>query len=332
MTEINLIMNSGKFCIRCMHQNLINQLLELLLPYFYINKTIDSFDFIFELKLEEGKNTVKNGSQIWILPHKNIMKSILANAKYDDLKREYYIEKYKTYIVIDIEKKYITISSSEEGNLLSMALFAIRDAAYLLLVKEGYIQIHASAVVTKNNNEITIFCGDSNGGKTTLLFDYLNRGQYDFVSNGRVFAKIIANDIQILGTPENIGIRKKTLNKYKQLNETISFDDEVKMPYRKVKEVFKCKIIPNGVLKKIIIACFNRNISISNQELIKLFERQLIKYKQIKRREWIGLADINENEYDQALKNVKENICENFCEVEAVFLCNGKYEYRKVEI
>lgn len=297
-------------------------------PYFVLNKQKGKGDVdLFVIRNTEPKDFDFSGcTEIDILKHKNKEKEIKAYFFAYDNYKVYYIVRSKNIIYLDLEKKRIVIIGSRNEELLRDLVLVIRDSSYIRLVSEGFVQVHASSVV--KNNKAVLFIGKSNSGKTTSLLHTLKDEHCDLLSNGRVFAKNTGKGIIIIGTPENIGIRKRTIQEFEEFLEwSVSEREEIKLGYKELCNRFHCNITKEGNLEEIVVTNFGGNINLlSNRNLIEeTINNEVIDYQEIQRREWIAFCKVDSEKYNNNAKELRKILlcCKN---IRMTYLDNQIYK------
>ena len=284
-----------------------DELKELLYPYFKFQRKNKKNNLkIYMVENNQIHSDLFDFSECTlfdILKHTNKQKEIKAyTIKCQDHKIFYII---KTNDIIIIENQRITIVGNP-NNLVYATVLVIRDLSYVNLIMDGYVQLHASAVVD-NNSKVTLFIGKSNSGKTTSLLHTLKNRNSSLLSNGRVFAKYIQNRIVIIGTPENIGLRIGTLQHFREFNDIYTEGvQEIKIGYNKLCSIFNCNVKSNGILHNIVITNFNctDNNLCTKAFILQTLKEEINNYDKIKRREWVMFDAVNSSGYNDNAEQI----------------------------
>lgn len=90
----------------------------------------------------------------------------------------------------------------------------VRDLITRFLEAQGWVIFHAGAIQTDNKNYMII--GDAGAGKTSLIIALLVSGA-TFISNERVFAKVVGEKLRLLSFPMPIAVGLGTMVQYPEL-------------------------------------------------------------------------------------------------------------------
>ncbi|MDO5557024.1 MAG: hypothetical protein Q4G05_02095 [Clostridia bacterium] len=133
-------------------------------------------------------------------------------------------------IFISQEKKIIYTVLPKEYSKDSVIYIKrlIESLRNRILESKGAVFFHGSAVSI--NNKAAIFVGKKNVGKTTALLNYLSQNNdAKYMSNDRV-ALIRDNDkIKVIGSPTNLSVRLKTLEKNKKFRGNLTLEEMKKL-------------------------------------------------------------------------------------------------------
>ncbi len=305
-------------------------------PYFQMNS--DEMNGDIQICIIKIANIVKyefdfsDCTVVDILKHKNKDKEIKAYNICFDKYKVYYIIRSGNIIMMNFENRSIVIIGERDEELLRDLVLVIRDSSYIHLVLEGYVQIHAASVVVKDDKAI-LFVGKSNSGKTTSLLHTIKDERCELLSNGRVFVKQNDETITIIGTPENIGVRKRTLQEFVEFQDFLNAQkEEVKLGYKDLCSRFHCNIKSRGHLYGITITNFGGTINQLMEE--GLFERtvvnEVVEYSDIKRREWIAFHTVDNIKYDNNAQEIRDLLlkCKN---ISMTYLEHDQYKIYKMK-
>lgn len=81
----------------------------------------------------------------------------------------------------------------------------------LSLLDQGYVMVHASAVVGRRDRRALVFLGNSGSGKSSVALRLVERGGFDFLSNDRVLMRAGAVDVDAAGLPKQPRVNPGTL-------------------------------------------------------------------------------------------------------------------------
>ena len=116
------------------------------------------------------------------------------------------------YLVIKIKKDiYIVSKRVDESRCL---LYVIREIIRIINENKGNIIMHAGCIKHKNQNILIV--GDSGDGKTTLIFQLLDKAEFEFVANDRT---LIDRQLRVFEYPIKIRVGIETINNIKTLSE-----------------------------------------------------------------------------------------------------------------
>lgn len=231
------------------------------------------------------------------------------------------MKKSKNIIVFDKESNSFLITGTSLISQLEDIRVLIRDILNIGLINEGFVEVHASAVAN-SQGKVNIICGNSNSGKTTILFDYLKQ-KYNLVSNGRVYLKPIKENLLVLGTPESIYIRPISFRNFPEIlsvlpeceievgklyDENCQPRDKIKSHYKEVCKVFGCEAVQEGTLNEIVFPLLSSPDNKVNSN--NIIHNNIINYDDICRREWSGAININRDLYKINMENLKKRLVE----------------------
>ena len=208
------------------------------------------------------------------------------------------------------------ILASDEKILLKASRISIRDLFYLSLVKDGYIELRASAYVDKSGMA-NLYIGESNSGKTTLLIKALSESGNYFMANGRVFIKYKNGRLIAVGTPESIALRGFTyelFNQFTDLKEdfiNISRENErLKMSLKDFCKYLNTDIRIYGEVQQIELAKLG---SITSIDSIKAFnfneyidKTDIYGLSRLRERYWLTFFSYDEIDYMKNVQEIKE--------------------------
>lgn len=82
----------------------------------------------------------------------------------------------------------------------------------LSLLDQGYVMVHASAVVERGEGgKAVVFLGNSGSGKSSLALQVIERGGFDYLSNDRVFLRAAKGEVRASGMPKKPRVNPGTL-------------------------------------------------------------------------------------------------------------------------
>jgi HprK-related kinase B len=81
----------------------------------------------------------------------------------------------------------------------------------LSLLAQGYVMVHASAIVHTGRGDALVFIGNSGSGKSSLALQLIERGGYDFLSNDRVLMRKEKGVVRVAGLPKKPRVNPGTL-------------------------------------------------------------------------------------------------------------------------
>lgn len=201
----------------------------------------------------------------------------LYMMKYKDVNTNEVVIEYKNnheynyeYISIyfrNLQTYFVCCNGDFKSSKLMIIRF-IRQIYKYEAIKDGWIYFHASCL--ENNGRGLLFTGDKYTGKTTSLINYIfNDRNTKFISNDKVFLKLVDNEIQVKSVPYRVSIRNTTLDHFKNLNDIFAseslFYDEIPSKIRLLpSEFIKCMGVESLVgtkLNYIIIPIYCKNLN-----------------------------------------------------------------------
>jgi len=243
----------------------------LSMSFNFINQYHEMFDMLSEktvLNVAVKKYSHNYDKCIWketviIKESKSIDFNLYA--KCDKNKRIFWFDEKDTLIDMTNNNEY-EIYISEKSIIIFIEF--IRGLIFKILDEEGLICLHAAAVY-KDDNGIAII-GAKGDGKTTLLFDYLTKDNWAYVSGDKVFLVFKKNKIMAYGFPDypyiGVGTIKSNckLNTYANIyNIDLSQGDynKILIDFYSLQEYLKFEIYKKPFcLSEILIANINSRI------------------------------------------------------------------------
>jgi len=285
--------NYGNYVIKITSNNneIYNALLNILKTHFTKQNNIsnDNKDTLFSYNIlcddflyEELSKlySLKNYKQNVVLSYCSTEKGTMRAEKVViDGNENYILRTTKTntfFIAMENNKQYFFVTNSKYLNKITTSkdnyLF-FEHILSKLIIDDGYVLIHASAVQTKNG--IILFSGEKRSGKTTLFIEIIKKFHATPVSVDKVFCKINSNgDIDVLGFPTRIRVLAGTLSKYEDCLELIPInyqnasqdelwegksDSKIDLSLLEFEKFIGGKFVSGGKLQSIIFPNINKN-------------------------------------------------------------------------
>lgn len=120
------------------------------------------------------------------------------------------------YIVDRDAGRFIFLSSSEDPMPLREAARQVRSIIGQLLIVDGWLSVHASAVVA--NGVGMVFPGDKGAGKTTTMLELIGSSEsVAYVSNDRTYGRFGDDGFRVAGFPQTVRLGAGSLQSSPQL-------------------------------------------------------------------------------------------------------------------
>jgi len=120
------------------------------------------------------------------------------------------ILKNRTGVLIELGPQGLSISGSLEEHA-NQVINLIGTMFGLSLLDAGYVMVHASAVVSRDDGTARAFLGNSGSGKSSLALQLIERGGFDFLSNDRVLLRAEKGVVTAAGLPKKPRVNPGTL-------------------------------------------------------------------------------------------------------------------------
>lgn len=234
-----------------------------------------------------------------------------------------WIDRFGTQLVVDHDVRRVSLVAGSSEALGLASRLVIRDLANIILMRQGYVEVHASAVGNPDGG-VTAICGPSNSGKTSLLFHLVRSGGRSLVSNGRVYvAEREDGQLHAIGTPESIYVRPVTAQAFPEFQDLVldvPQDDlnhsdcaprkKVKTQYAEICSRLGVGITTDGPLRGIILPRLSvRGRAVHEVPAVdRILSESVFSYDAIKRREWLGLTRIPRALYDNRSRAIIERL------------------------
>jgi len=124
----------------------------------------------------------------------------------------------------------IVLSAKVRWPLLEISR-VVRDLITRYLENQGWVLFHAGAIRSKEKNYLVI--GDASAGKTSFIIAMLSAGAA-FISNERVFVKLVDGTVHMLSFPMPIAVGLGTMLQYPELIKFIRQPQFCQYPPRRI--------------------------------------------------------------------------------------------------
>jgi hypothetical protein len=179
------------------------------------------------------------------------------------------------------DTRRIWMVGKDAGALTKDARRLIRDLHLEATKRAGYATLHAGAVALRD--QTVLFLGPSGSGKSSFLFDALRIPGVDYISNDRVFCRVIDQQVQMLGAPEHILVRIGSLGRVEKLRSrlperfssysagqlwNVPDSEKISIQYRELAELFGSRIASHGIATRIALPRFQHGKETSRWEKV----------------------------------------------------------------
>lgn len=236
--------------------------------------------------------------------------SVYANIKKENDLLYYYIKKVDVKVLAKLKEKSVYISGD---NLYDMFSYVYETLLSINIEHNGGIQFHGACCTW--NNKGYLITGKSGGGKTTLMFNILEKGGC-FHSNDRV-AIFKENDNYVaysIPIPVNVPINMmRTLDKWKNTELVRTAEDNTKVRFlvKELSRMFGSKMIKKANVEDILVV----NYSIDKPTYKCLSDKEIKDYVEVlsphdeNHPKWLPLFDYpSEEVVGRGLEMMKEKI------------------------
>lgn len=121
-----------------------------------------------------------------------------------------HILKNRTGVLISLSDEGASIIGALEEHA-NQVVNLIGTLFGLSLLDQGYVMVHASAIVDAASGEALVFLGNSGSGKSSLALQLIERGGYEFLSNDRVLMRADHDTVWVAGLPKKPRVNPGTL-------------------------------------------------------------------------------------------------------------------------
>lgn len=236
-----------------------------------------------------------------------IAKSIPKLSLYELLNgKKIYFDKRKKIIYTELGN-----CSDTEGIVYIKRL--IESLRNRILESKGGIFLHASAISI--GNDVCIFIGNKEAGKTTTMLNYLSHGNADYVANNRICLFPKNETIKVIGSPTNIGVHYDTIlnneilkEKFKDIEDKKDNEGRILISLNELKNRLNIYEKPIANLKNVFYLQHGnkKNIDlrkISFEQIINNIEGQVVDGVFSENSILKNTYDVNQNSLYQMLKN-----------------------------
>jgi len=153
---------------------------------------------------------LQDGASLEIQPHPTIARYHRRGVAID-LDEIRIVRQYPSdsYCAADPMRRTAVVTCDDPVTLGQDVRRLLRDLLAATLLVRGHQELHASGVALGDAG--VAFAGESNSGKTTLLFDVLRTGRAALMCNGRLFIEESEGGVTATGVPEHFLVRLGTL-------------------------------------------------------------------------------------------------------------------------
>lgn len=236
--------------------------------------------------------------------------SLYANMKRDDKYIYYFMKETNTKIMADLVDRRIYISGND---LYDIFVYVYETLLSINIEYNGGIQLHGACCTW--NDKGYIITGKSGGGKTTLMFNLLNRGGC-FHSNDRVAIfkednRYVAYSIPI---PVNMPINMmRTLNGWKEHELVKRAEDNTKIRFlvRDFEILFNGNMVKRAEIENVLVVDFSSCVSsyeYINNKIISDYVEVLSPYDE-NHPKWLPIFDYpDEKKVKKELDKMNEKV------------------------
>lgn len=236
--------------------------------------------------------------------------AVFAYMKKTDENIYYYIKNTNTKVYVDLKKSSVYLSGN---NIYNMLVYIYESLLVDYIESKGGIICHAASC--QFNNEGYIITGKSGGGKTTLLFEIINKGGI-FHANDRVALleqdnKVLAYSIPI---PVNVPIKMmRSLDGWQSIDLVKQARDDTKIRFLvpELNQLFGCNMIDFTTINKVISV----NYSNSSPQCQRINTESFIDYVEVltpydeNHPKWLPIFEIPlQGDIDETIKRIAMNV------------------------